>query len=73
VRSANGAPSSGASSPAPARDTALQIGRIDVTVMAPPAAPAPAPRRAASQASQVSRGTLAGSPLLGQRFGFGQS
>jgi hypothetical protein len=54
----------------PARGPALQIGRIEVSVQAPPPAPSPTPRRAAPAAP---RGMLSGSALLGQRFGFGQS
>jgi hypothetical protein len=55
--------------PAPPPAAALQIGRIEVAVQAPPAMAA-APRRAAPAAP---RGMLSGSALLGQRFGFGQS
>ena len=56
--------------PAPPRSATLRIGRIEVEVLpnrapaapvTPPPSPAPAPR-----------GVLSGSPLLGQRFGFGQ-
>jgi hypothetical protein len=58
------------SPPPPPRGATLQIGRIEVAVQAPPQRPAATTRHAAPPAP---RGRLTGSPLLGQRFGFGQS
>ncbi len=59
------------SPPPSSRGATLHIGRIEVTVSAPTPVPAAvAPSRAASPAPL---GLLSGSPMLGQRFGLGQS
>ena len=56
--------------PVAPRGPSLQIGRIEVAVQAPAPTPAAVPRRVAPPGP---RGVLSGSPLLGHRFGFGQS